>query len=60
MNVALVKKSKVYMYVIFFTVSVHKNQFRFECRPIRKPYFEIGIDFYIKKVPFKLGNYLVI
>ena len=29
-----------------FAMSVHKNQSRFECQPIRKQYFEIWIDIY--------------
>jgi hypothetical protein len=38
-------KEKPSLKVIFFDVSVHKNQSRFEWPPIRKQYFEILIDF---------------
>jgi hypothetical protein len=41
-----VSKEEPSLKFTFFAVSVRKNQSRFECRPIRKQYFEILIDFY--------------
>ena len=33
--------------LIFYIVSVRKNQSRFKWQPIRKQYFDIWIDFYL-------------
>ena len=49
---------------VFFSIlgmSAHKNQSRFEFWPIRKPSFDIWIDFYMQtwreKDTFKFGSY---